>query len=130
MCKAILWAIERNDTLIDSYLAINVGFDDWNYRIKDLAYAVKDVLNNIEVMVNASAAPDKRSYRVDFSLYKSLAPNNQAHKSIEKTISELIVNLESSNFRIKDFRNSYLIRLNTLNHLRKKNKVDSKLNWI
>jgi len=129
MCKAILWAIERNDISTDPYLAINVGFNDWNYTIKELAYLVKDKLKNINVIVNPSAAPDKRSYRVDFSLYKSLAPKNQKHKSIDKTISELIDDIESSPFRNKDFRNSYLIRLNTLNHLRLKNKIDSMLHW-
>ena len=129
MCKAIFWAIERNDISNGSFLAINIGFNDWNYTIKDLAYAVKHILKNVDIKINPSAAPDKRSYKVDFSLYKSLAPNNQVHKSIEKTISELIKNIEDSSFITKDFRNSYLIRLNTLNYLREKNKLDSKLNW-
>jgi len=129
MCKAILWAIERSDILSNFYLSVNVGFNDSNYTIRDLAYAVNGILKNINININPDALPDKRSYRVDFSLYKSLAPSNQIHKSIDKTISELIENILDSQFRMKDFRNSHLVRLNTLNYLRAKNKLDSKLNW-
>ncbi|MDY7578795.1 SDR family oxidoreductase [Herbaspirillum sp. RTI4] len=129
MSKAILWAIERDDIKAGAYLTVNVGFDEWNYTIKDLAYAVKDVLTTTSVKINPSAAPDKRSYRVDFSLYKSLASDGKPHKSIETTISELINNINESPFRMTDFRNSHLIRLNTLNHLRQKNKLDSSLQW-
>ena len=129
MCKAILWAIERDDISTTFYLSVNVGFNDWNYTVKDLAYAVKKILKNIKININHEALPDKRSYRVDFSLYKSLAPNNQEYKSIDKTIYELIENILDSQFRIKDFRNSHLIRLNTLKNLRARNKIDSKLSW-
>jgi nucleoside-diphosphate-sugar epimerase len=129
MCKAILWALERSEKDGGAYLAVNAGFDDWNYTIKDLAYAVKSVFKDTAVKINTNAAPDKRSYRVDFSLYRSLAINNRSHKSIETTIAEIVSNIEDSTFRVVDFRNSHLIRLNTLNNLRQKGRLNSKLEW-
>ena len=128
MCKAISWAKDR--TIEDNpFLAVNVGFDSWNYRIKELAAAVSKELKGIEVRVNQNAAPDKRSYRVDFSLYKTLAPSNQKPKSLEATISELIENIKSSGFNAEEFRKSHLIRLNTLNQLRSRNRIDESLFW-
>ena len=128
MCRAISWAKDR---LIENnpFLAVNVGFDSWNYRIKDLAMAVRKELKGVEVRINQNAAPDKRSYRVDFSLYRTLTPFNQQPKSLEATISELIENIKSSGFCAEDFRKSHLIRLNTLNQLRIKNRINESLFW-
>lgn len=129
MCKAIEWAQRRDANSTQEFLALNVGFEDWNYRIKDLALAVSKQLKGIEVRVNQNAAPDKRSYRVDFSLYKTLCPSNHPSKRLNVTITELIENITSSGFKIDDFRKSHLIRLNTLNQLRSKNIIDESLHW-
>jgi nucleoside-diphosphate-sugar epimerase len=128
MCKAIVWAKDRHTD--QHFLALNVGFESWNYRIKDLAIAVSKNLKGVEVRVNPNAAADKRSYRVDFSLYKKLAPENQTPKSLDTTIAELIYNIRSSTFRSDDFRNSHLIRLNTIKNLRDRERLDASLYWI
>jgi len=131
MCKAIQWAFQRVPGDENRhFLSLNVGFDSWNYRIKDLAMAVSKALKGVEVRINQNASPDKRSYCVDFSLYKKLAPLNQVPKSIETTISELIDTLTASGFNRTDFRQSHLIRLNTLTQLRQKNILDDALCWV
>jgi nucleoside-diphosphate-sugar epimerase len=127
MCKAIVWAKDRHTD--QHFLALNVGFETWNYRIKDLAVAVSKNLKGVEVRVNPNAAPDKRSYRVDFSLYKKLAQANQYPKSLDTTIAQLIDNIRSSTFRSDDFRKSHLIRLNTIKNLRERELLDSSLYW-
>jgi nucleoside-diphosphate-sugar epimerase len=127
MCKAIVWAKDRHTD--QNFLALNIGFESWNYRIKDLAVAVSKNLKGVEVRVNPNAAPDQRSYRVDFSLYKKLAPLNQNSKSLDTTIGELIDNIRSSAFRSEDFRKSHLIRLNTLKNLRDRGRIDASLYW-
>ncbi len=127
MCKAIVWAKDRHTD--QHFLALNVGFENWNYRIIDLAVAVTDNLKGVEVRINPNATPDKRSYRVDFSLYEKLAPLNQTSKSLDTTIAELIDNIRSSAFRDKDFRKSHLIRLNTLRNLRDRERIDDSLYW-
>lgn len=129
MCRAILWALDRKKDAGGSYLAVNVGFDEWNYTIRDLAHAVSSVLGNTTVRINSSAAPDRRSYRVDFSRYKRLAVGNGTHKPIETTISELADNIENSPFREADFRKSHLIRLNALNELRRTGRLNANLEW-
>jgi nucleoside-diphosphate-sugar epimerase len=129
MCRASVWAAQRVGRQGGDFLAVNVGYDEWNYRIKDLAYAVRDELTNVSVTINPQAAPDKRSYRVDFSLYRELAPENRGGKDMRTTIRELIATIQESPFRIAEFRKSHLIRLNALNQLRASGRIDDRLAW-
>lgn len=129
MCRAIGWAADRDASAGGAFLALNVGFDDWNFRIRDLAVAVSDQIKGVDVRINPHAVPDKRSYRVDFSLYRSLCPQNMNSKTLTRTILELVETIERSGFRAEDFRQSHLIRLNTLNRLRGGNRLDELLYW-
>jgi nucleoside-diphosphate-sugar epimerase len=52
--------------------AFNVGITSENFRTRELAEIVKDTVPGSEVKFAASAEPDKRSYRVDFSKIQSL----------------------------------------------------------
>lgn len=129
MARALRWAITRKSTQGSFFLSINAGYDSWNYQIRELAEVVKKQIPNTHVSINDNAAPDKRSYRVDFSQYYNLAPENRQFKPIEKTIDELIELFTGANFSNPDFRESHLVRLNTLNRLRQKQKLNSDLFW-
>ena len=52
---------------------LNVGSNDRNYQVKDLANAVAEAIPGTKVSINKTAHPDTRSYQVDFSLFGSLA---------------------------------------------------------
>jgi nucleoside-diphosphate-sugar epimerase len=129
MARAIEWAISRTSTNGGSFLAVNVGSDDWNFQVKDLAYAVKKVIRGVEVCINKNAEPDKRSYRVDFSLFKKLAPDHQPAVDLRSTIEELRDGLQHMGFEDANFRNSRFMRLKVLTHLRETNLLSEKLEW-
>ena len=74
MARAIAWAIARPSSQGGRFLAVNVGRDEWNYRVRDLAEAVATAVPGTKVSINTEAPPDQRSYKVDFSLFKALAP--------------------------------------------------------
>lgn len=130
MSRAIEWAITRPADKGGNYLAINTGSDTWNYTVRELAEAVSKALGGVEVTLNTEAPPDKRSYRVDFSRYRELAPNHQPLKTLEQTIEELIAGFTTAKFSNADFRNSHLIRLNTLNMLKERKQIDADLYWL
>jgi nucleoside-diphosphate-sugar epimerase len=129
MARAIEWAISRDTADGGDFLAINVGCNEWNFQVKDLASAVAEVVPNIEVSINQDAEPDKRSYRVDFSLFKKLAPDYQPLFDLPNTIAELKEGLEGMNFEDENFRNSRFMRLKVLNHLRETNLLTETLQW-
>jgi nucleoside-diphosphate-sugar epimerase len=129
MARAIEWAISRPATTGGSFLAVNAGSDAWNYRVKELAEAVAAALPGTRVRVNPAAAPDLRSYRVDFSLFKQLAPSHQPQHSLAATIAELHQQLLAMGFRDPEFRSSRLMRLRVLAALREQGELTEQLTW-
>jgi nucleoside-diphosphate-sugar epimerase len=129
MARAIDWAISRDINIGGEFLAVNVGSDQWNYQVKDLAQAVAEVIPGVNVSLNKDAQPDKRSYRVSFDLFKKLAPNYQPENNLITSIQGLKDGLGAIRFNDMDFRNSKFIRLKVLSDLMEKGLLTEKLAW-
>jgi nucleoside-diphosphate-sugar epimerase len=129
MARAIDWAIARPRTAGGDHLVVNVGSNEWNYQVRELAEAVARVLPGVEVSVNKNAQPDKRSYRVDFGLFKSLAPDHQPAHDLQETIVQLRDGLEAMHFGDQDFRNSRFMRLKALESLKTCGFLTDQLRW-
>lgn len=129
MARAIEWAIGREATNGGRFLAVNAGSAAWNYRVQELAEAVAAALPGTRVHTNPAAAPDLRSYRVDFSLFEQLAPNHQPRHSLAATIAELHEKLGAMGFRDPEFRSSRLMRLRVLAALRAEGELTEQLTW-
>ncbi|MBF9236246.1 SDR family oxidoreductase [Hymenobacter sp. BT683] len=129
MARAIEWAIGRQANRGGAFLAVNAGSDEWNYRVGELAAAVAEALPGTRISVNPAAAPDRRSYRVDFGLFRQLAPNHQPRHSLAATIAELHERLLALRFSDAQFRSSRLMRLRELTALREAGELTEQLNW-
>ena len=129
MARAIDWACRRDIKDGGEFLAVNVGSDDWNYQVRELAEAVSDIVPGVEIKINKNARPDKRSYRVNFKLFKSLAPNHQPQVDLRTTIYELREGLEKMQFDGQEFRNSKYMRLKVLTDLKNNGLLTETLNW-
>jgi len=130
MARAIDWAISRRTDCGGKFLAVNVGSDEWNYQVKDLAEGVAKVILDVDISINKNAQPDKRSYRVNFGLFRKLAPANQPTVDLIESIKELKNGLESMGFIDGDFRNSKYMRLKVLTELQEKGLLNQRLQWI
>lgn len=129
MSRAIVWALGRDPKESSSYLAVNVGSDDRNYQVKDLAQAVAAAVPGTSVSINTNAPPDKRSYRVDFSLFKHLAPDHQPIVSLDQTIFELIEGMKLMAFNDENFRSSQFMRLKVLESHVSAGRLTADLYW-
>ena len=129
MARTIEWAINRDKDDGGEFVAVNVGSDEWNYQIKDLGEAVSEVISNVKVSINKAAQPDSRSYRVNFDLFKKLAPNHQPKYDLTTTVKELKTGMENIGFQDKNFRSSKYIRLKVLNDLVKMQLLNENLEW-
>ena len=129
MARAIEWALFREITNGGKFLAVNVGCEEWNYQVKDLAHAVAKVIPEVEISINKDAQPDKRSYRVNFDLFKKLAPEHQPVLDLVTTIKELKAGLESMRFNDPDFRSSRFMRLMVLTDLQDRHLLNDRLEW-
>lgn len=129
MARAIEWAIERDAQAGGDFLIVNAGSDVWNYQVHQLASAVAAAIPGTQVSINREAPPDKRSYRVDFSLFRSLAPAHQPQSQLDGTIDELREGLTAIQFHDSNFRNSPFMRLRVLADLRSRGLLNETLEW-
>jgi nucleoside-diphosphate-sugar epimerase len=114
MARAIDWAAHRRADNGGGFLVVNVGADAWNYQVKELAQAVAAAVPGTKVSINIAAPPDKRSYRVDFSRFRALAPRHVPAMTLENSIAALVTGLIDMGFANRDFRNSQHMRLKVL----------------
>ncbi len=129
MARAMEWGALREGTGEDHFLIVNAGSNEGNYQVKDLAEAVRVQLPETQVSVSEEAAPDKRSYKVDFSLFEKLAPDHQPKNKLHDSVSQLISGLRSTGFRNPKFRDSTYVRLNALRRLQDNGKLNKNLFW-
>lgn len=129
MALAIEWAVGRQRQDGGDYLVVNAGSDSWNYQVHELAAAVAAAVPGTEVSVNRDAPPDRRSYRVDFSKFRLLAPRHQPQADLAGTIEALRKGLDAMHFRDQDFRNSSFMRLRVIADLRSRGVLGTGLEW-
>lgn len=129
MARAIEWAVGRDRGAGGDFLIVNVGSDQWNYQVHELARAVAGLVPGTEVSINETAPPDKRSYRVDFSLFRTLAPAHQPEWDLLGTIDALRKGLAGISFADSNFRNSSFMRLRVLTDLRSRGLLNESLEW-
>ena len=130
MSRAIDWAIDRQIVDGESFLAVNTGSENFSYQIRDLANIVAKNIPGTKVSINPNVKSDARSYRVDFSLFKSLAPNHQPIISIEQSIQKIKLGLENMKFVDLNFRSSQYMRLKVLEGHIENKRLDENLKWV
>jgi nucleoside-diphosphate-sugar epimerase len=129
MARAIEWAIGRKSEAGGNGLIVNVGSNEWNCQVRDLASAVADIIPGVDVSINTNAQPDKRSYRVNYDLFQQLAPKHQPQSDLKSTIWELKEGLERAAYRDQNYRQSQYMRIRVLDRLREGGLLTEKLSW-
>jgi len=129
MARAIEWAITRTSDNGGEFLAVNAGSNSWNYQVKELAHTIADIIPGVKVSIDQDAPEDKRSYKVNFDLFKSLAPNHQPLFDLKTSIKDLVDSLSVMEFKDENFRESQYIRLKVLEKLQNMNYLNDQLDW-
>lgn len=130
MARAIDWAITREPGPDDRFVVVNVGSDERNHQVRELAEAVAASVGDTSVSINTAAPPDLRSYRVDFSLYRALAPGHQPQESLASSIDGLVAGLRAIGFKDREFRRSSSIRLKMLTDHLDSGRLSTDLRWV
>jgi nucleoside-diphosphate-sugar epimerase len=129
MARAIEWGVMREADQGGNGLVVNVGSNEWNCQVRDLANTVAQAIPGVEVSINKNAQPDKRSYRVSYDLFKQLAPKFQPLSDLKSTIIELKEGLERARFSDQAYRESQYMRLNVINKFRETGVLTDNLEW-
>lgn len=118
MARAILWSLQRRG---DNFLTINAGSNKWNFQVLDLAENVKSFFPESLININENSPDDKRSYRVDFSLFEKQASNYQVTLSIKDSILKLVEGIKS--IQSNNLEKSSFMRLSVLKKYLERNNV-------
>jgi nucleoside-diphosphate-sugar epimerase len=107
--------------------AFNVGATDENYRIRDLAAIVHDVLPKCEVEVAAGAVADPRSYRVDFRRFEATFPDHRPEWTARRGVEELATAYARERLTWEDFDGPRYTRIKHLQTLIDRGDLDPSL---
>ena len=129
MALSLEWGVGRNADNGGECLVVNAGTSSWNYQVKDLAKAVSKIVPDCKVTIRTDAPPDKRSYRVNFDLFKKLAPNHQPMRDLNATINDLYNSIMGMRIADSNFRDSNFMRLKILTNLREQGYLNDNLSW-
>jgi nucleoside-diphosphate-sugar epimerase len=110
--------------------AFNIGSDEQNYRIRDLAEIVHDRFPDCEVTFAEGASPDPRSYRVDFSKFESAFPKSRFEWTAERGVDELADAYDAVGLTLADFQGHRYIRLEQVKRLLGEGVLDESLRWL
>lgn len=111
--KAFIAALEAPREAVHNQ-AFNVGRNDENFRIREIADLVADIVPNCEVGFAPDAGPDTRNYRVDCSKILRELPNFSAGWTARKGITELYETYVAEGLKLEDFEGATFSRIKYL----------------
>jgi nucleoside-diphosphate-sugar epimerase len=87
--------------------AFNVGRTEHNYRIREIASIVAEVVPGCRVEFAPDAGPDKRSYRVSFEKIARILPEFKPQWDVRKGAEQLHAAYSSSGLTLEEFEGRY-----------------------
>ncbi|HUM09627.1 MAG TPA: SDR family oxidoreductase [Myxococcaceae bacterium] len=110
--------------------AFNVGKNDQNYRIRDIAQIVKETVPGCEIAFADDAGPDKRNYRADFSKVAKLLPEFQPQWDARKGAKQLYEAYRAIGLVLADFEGPRYRRIDQIKQLMAAGNLGPDLSWI
>jgi len=110
--------------------AFNVGRNDQNYRIREIAQIVKETVPGCEIAFADGAGPDKRNYRADFSKIGRLLPAFQPKWDARKGARQLYETYKALGLKLEDFEGPRYRRIDQLKQLMGMGNLGPDLRWL
>ncbi|HEX7145632.1 MAG TPA: SDR family oxidoreductase [Gaiellaceae bacterium] len=107
--------------------AFNVGANDENYRVRDLAEIVRETFTGCEIEYAEGAGPDPRSYRVDFGKLTETLPDARPEWTARDGARELLDAFRAARLTSAGF--DLYTRLSRLKSLLARGALDDDLRW-
>lgn len=127
--RAFLAVLEADRDLVHDQ-AFNVGRSDENYRIRQVAEQVVQVVPDCRLELAEGASPDLRNYRVDFSKIEATLPGYRPRWTVRAGIEELYEAYRRHGLTREEFLSSKYLRIETILGHREAGRLDETLRWI
>lgn len=109
--------------------AFNVGADEENYQISDVARIVEEVVPGSRIAFARGAGPDKRSYRVSFAKFARAFPELHPKWTVRASAEQMLAAYREHDLSIEDFTGSRFMRVARLKELADAGRLDGALRW-
>lgn len=126
--RAFLAALEADRERIHNE-AFNIGANEENYQIRDIAGIVEEIVPDCRIAFAEGAAPDKRSYRVKFDKVKEQLPEFKPEWTVRRGVEEMYGAYKDAGLTIDDFSGSRFMRIARIKELQDEGRLDDSLRW-
>ncbi len=109
--------------------AFNVGSTKENYRIREVAEIIADVVPNSKITYAEGAGPDKRCYRVTCDKLVETLPDAKPQWTVRRGAEELYQAYKAHGLTLEEFESSRYLRIKHVSSLQESGRLDSNLRW-
>lgn len=124
--RAFLAALEAPEEAVFNQ-AFNVGSTAHNYRIRDLAQIVAEVVPDCRLELAPDAGPDKRSYKVSFAKIAERLPAFKPQWDARQGAEQLYAAYRTSNLTLEEFEGPRYQRISHIKKLLAEGVLDADL---
>jgi nucleoside-diphosphate-sugar epimerase len=107
----------------------NVGRNDENYRVRELAEIVAEIVPGCRVEYAPGGGPDLRCYRVNFDKIGRLLPSFRPEWTARKGAQELYDAYRKVGLTFADVERGRYVRISEIRRLQEAGQLDSSLRW-
>lgn len=109
--------------------AFNIGSTEENYRIRDVAELVSEVVPGSVVTLSDEAFNDPRNYRVTCAKFESAFPDARPRWTVRKGIEELYEAFQRHGLTLDDLEGDRFMRIRHIRTLASEGRIDDDLRW-
>jgi nucleoside-diphosphate-sugar epimerase len=109
--------------------AFNVGANSENYRIREVADMVAEVVPGARATFAEGGGPDKRSYRVDCSKITRVLPDFEPRWTVRRGIEQLYEAYSRHGLTYEEFTGTNYLRIKRVQELQEAGSLDGDLRW-
>jgi nucleoside-diphosphate-sugar epimerase len=109
--------------------AFNVGANAENYRIREVAEIVREVVPGARASFAEGGGPDERSYQVDCSKIGRVLPEFEARWTVRAGVEQLYEAYVRNGLTFEEFTGTRFLRINRVRELQQAGRVDDALRW-
>jgi len=126
--RAFLAALEAPREAIHNQ-AFNVGRNEDNLRVREIADMVKATVPNCTIRYAEGGGPDPRCYRVDCTKIARALPAFRPQWSVRKGVDELYAAYRLNGLTSEQFLGNKYLRLRQIKKLQDEHRLDEELRW-
>lgn len=128
IARAFVAVIEAPRELVHNE-AFNVGQTSENYRVREVADMVAEIVPGSQVTYAPGANPDARNYRVNCDKIRERLPGFRPQWTVRRGIEQLHAAYRAHGLTLEDLQGGRYIRLRHVRDLMERGLLDSSLRW-